>query len=87
MDESVIKKEKQLEELRIDHEISDERAAIAEKRALEAKLKKEYGHDWKKILGYAKGLKPNREAIQDMYSINPELKDLTRPPDLSHLRK
>ncbi len=83
MDDILKEKEKTLERLHVDKEIASEEAAIAEKKALEAKLKKEYGTNWKKILGVVKGIKPNREAIQDLYSVSPELRELGRPPKMN----
>ena len=64
---SIRDKEEELSELEVDLEIASKKTAIAEKKALEHEMKSKYGRDWKKILGWAKGIKPNREAIEDLY--------------------
>ena len=86
MDSMLRQKERKLEGLRIDNEIAEERAGIAEKKAIERDMKKKYGPDWKKILGIVRGIKPNREAIQDLYTLNPELRDLNKPGGGKRLR-
>lgn len=64
---SIRDKEEELSELEVDLEIASKKTAIAEKRALEHEMKKKYGRDWKKILGWAKGIKPNKQVIEDLY--------------------
>ena len=85
MDEQLKDRERTLERLRVDDEIAGERMNIAQKRAVEREMKQKYGRDWKKILGYVGKLKPNREAIQDLYSVNPELRELSNPRGLKKL--
>jgi len=87
MDSMLRKKEQKLEHLKIDSEIAEERASIAQKKAYEREMKSKYGSDWKKILGVVKtSIRPNREAIQDLFAINPELRDLSRPGGGRRLR-
>lgn len=69
-------RERELELLSVEDEIADKRRAIAEKKALEKEAKRRYGRNWRKIIG---SIKPNPEAIQTLYSQNPELRDLNRP--------
>ena len=64
---SIRDKEEELSELEVDLEIASKKTAIAEKKALEHEMKSKYGRDWKKIMGWAKGLKPNKEVIEDLY--------------------
>lgn len=64
---SIKEKEEELQELEVDYEIAKKRSEIAERKALEHEMKKKYGRDWKKILGWAKGLRPNKEVIEDLY--------------------
>lgn len=77
-------KEQELAELDVDYEIAKKRSDIAERRALEHEMKKKYGRDWKKILGWAKGLRPNKEVIEDLYlaggsSSTQNLRNMSRP--------
>lgn len=62
-------KEKKLEELALDEEISTKKMSIAQKKAVEREAEKKYGRDWRSILGIAyKSIKPNKEVMQDMYA-------------------
>lgn len=80
MDGDLETRERELEHLRVQAEIEDTKARIEEKKAYERQMKKVEGKDWKKMFGSAmKSVRPNQEAIQDMYSINPALRDLNRP--------
>jgi len=77
-------KEEELSELEVDYEIAKKKSDIAERRALEHEMKKKYGKDWKKIIGWAKGLRPNKEVIEDLYvmggkSSTSSLRDMSRP--------
>lgn len=70
-------KERKLEGLTIDREIAGKETDIAREKAIAREMKKKYGSDWKHILGIVgKSIRPNREAIQDLFAINPELRDL-----------
>ena len=74
------KDEQELEHLKIKKEIAGQKSEIAEKKAQEKEARRQYGPNWRKILGIVKtSVRPNREAIQDLYAINPELRDLNRP--------
>ena len=44
-------KEKELEGLEIEVDIADKRKELAEKKAIIAQLRKQYGSDWRKVLG------------------------------------
>jgi hypothetical protein len=70
-------KEKKLEHLKLDEEIAETQMSIAQKKAVEREMKQKFGRDWKKILGIKGGI--NKESLQTMYSMNPDLKDLNRP--------
>ena len=81
---SIRNKEEELSELEVDYEIAKKRSDIAEKRALEHEMKSKYGRDWKKIIGWAKGLRPNKEVIEDLYimggkSSTDSLRNMSRP--------
>lgn len=79
MDKGLESKERKLERLTIEEEIADKETNIAEKRALERQAKQLHGRSWRKILGVVKALRPSGEAIQTMYSVSPELRELSRP--------
>jgi len=80
IDSELADKERKLEHLRVEKDIEDEKAAIAEKKAMTRKMNKVEGRDWKHMFGSAlKSVRPNKEAIHDMYSINPDLRDMSRP--------
>jgi len=78
-------KERQVENLRLDNEVQAEKTALAEKKALEKRMKKTEGKDWKKLLGVVRGIHPNREALHDLYGVSPELKEYTKPNSLRKL--
>lgn len=84
MDSEVLNKSRKLEVLEVEDEIQAKRLSIAEKKAIESKLKKEYGTlaKAKQILGF---VKINRETLHSLYSSNPELRELSRPG--SHIRR
>lgn len=44
-------KEKELEGLEIEVDIADKRKELAEKKAVIAQLRRQYGGDWRKVLG------------------------------------
>lgn len=80
MDRELASKERLLEKLKVDKEVEGTRAEIAERKAKEREMKKLHGRDWKKVfMGAMSSVRPNREAIQDLYAGNPELRELSRP--------
>ena len=80
MSDILEKDEQKLEHLKIKKEIAGEEADIAARKAYEKEMKRRHGPNWRHILGMVKGaVRPNREAIQDLYAINPELRELSRP--------
>ena len=85
MDGLLKKKEKELAKLEIEEEIAGKKRAIAEQRAIEKKMKKSEGRDWKKILGIVRGLKPDREVLQDLYTVGGDLKEYSNPNRLRRL--
>ena len=84
MSDILKEKEKQLELEKVEDEIQGYRTSRAEKKAMEKKMRAEYGRDWKKILGMA-GKLMDSETKQSLYSINPQLRELTRPGKLRRL--
>ncbi len=82
------KKERELERKKLEHEIANENASIAERQAYEKEMKAKHGFDWKKILSMqgmgGKGVILSEDKKQDMYAMNPELAELSSP---KHLRK
>ncbi len=84
MSDVFAEKEKQLELAKIDSEIQAERTKKAEQKAVEKEMRKKYGRDWKKILGMAGGLM-DAETKHSLYSINPQLRELTKPSTLRRL--
>ncbi len=82
---SIRDKEEELSELEVDLEIASKKTAIAEKKALEREMNKKYGRDWKKTIGgWAKGIRPNKEVIEDLYiasgkSSDNSMRDISRP--------
>ena len=85
MDNLLKKKEKILERLEFDEKIAGKEKTIAEQKRLTKQMKKGEGRDWKKILGVVKGLKPDKEAIQDLYTIGGDLKEMSNPKRLRRL--
>lgn len=81
MDREAENKERFLDRLKVDEEIAQTKKSIAEQKALERQANKVEGRDWKKMfLGAARSIKPNREAIMDLYAVNPNLRESNRPP-------
>jgi len=76
VDKELLKKSQSLEILEMDDQIESKRLSIAEKKGIESELKKKYGRDWKKILGI---IKVDKETLNDLYAIDPSLRDLSRP--------
>ena len=84
MADAIKEKEKQLAELEVEEEIASKRADIAEKKALEREMKKKYGRDWRGLWGaFRKGIRPNKEVIEDLYCMGggqqQQLRDMSRP--------
>lgn len=80
MDSKLKSKEKQLELAKVENEIETQRAEIAQKKALESEMKKKYGNDWRKIIGYVgKSFGTNAEKAHSLYSVNSDLKNLAIP--------
>ena len=75
----------ELDKLEMDDEIASRRMSIAQKKAVEREMRRKYGRDWRKVLGLVGKLKPNSEALQDLYTVNPELRDLNNPGRLRRL--
>ena len=73
MDRNLKDKSIRLEELKIDEEIVTKELSISEKKAMERKLKSEYGRDWRKVLGL------QGAGLQDLYNFSPELRGAVRP--------
>ena len=82
MDKELSEKERQLEIVKLDSEIEQHRLSIEEKRALERAMRKQEGRNWRKILGVVKGMRPNPEVVHDLYTINPALRELAKPPSV-----
>jgi len=85
MDEELRKKERELEHLSVEEEISEKRRLIAERKALERDAKARHGSNWKKIVGIAGSMKPNMEAIQTLYASDPGLREMSKPSKLRKL--
>jgi len=71
--EKIKSKEKLLEELEVEEEISQKRMTIAQRKALEREARRTHGRDWKKVLGITwkaiRGLKPDMETTQTLYGV------------------
>ena len=74
----LISGDKELESLKIEKQIANEKAEIAQRKAVEAEMKQKYGRDWKKILGFIKP-KASAERLHDLYAISPDLRDVSIP--------
>jgi len=93
--------EKKLEGLEIEGEVLTAEAENAEKKAIIAQLKKQYGHDWKNVLGLkdltlgslrsvlksGKGLKQMAGGFTGGLSTGPNLGHLRKGTPLNHLRR
>lgn len=81
MDEYTKDKERNIEKLRLSNEEEDQKLALEQKKALARKAKKEYGRDWRKVLGLVKSLKANTETIHDLYGCDlGRLREAGKPP-------
>lgn len=82
--------ERRVELLKARGEEKEQELSIEQKKALIAEAKRQYGHDWKKMLGGAlKHLKVNRETLQTLHSLGmggQELRDMSNPAMLRKLR-
>jgi len=80
--DDVKEKEEQLEKLKLENEVEQEKVSLAEKKALEGEAKQRYGRDWKKVLGLAKHLKISKENLMTLHSMGvggERLRELTNP--------
>ncbi len=80
VDSELRRKEMEAEALKVDVQMAHDKAEIAREKAAEAAAKKEYGSGWRKMLNVGKGLLPDKQTTHELYSINPELRDLAKPP-------
>ena len=88
MDGILKDKEKKLERLALDERIAEKQQSIAEKKRVEKQMKRGEGKDWKKVLGVVKHIRPNREAIQDLYTLgggSESLREMGSPKRLRRL--
>ncbi len=75
-------REERLEGLRLDNEVADEEMSLAQKKAAIRAAKKQYGPDWKKVVGAVRSVKVNSEAIQNLHSLgvtNSDLRSMNNP--------
>lgn len=81
MDEKLKEMERTLEKRKVEDEIVTEDLSIAQKKAAIKEAKSRYGRDWKKILGFAKGIKPDMEVVHTLYGMGmgSDLRDLNDP--------
>ena len=85
-DKELREKERILESLGVEENIAERRRSIAEKKALEKDAKARHGSNWKKIVGNVSGsIRPNMEAVQNLYASDPELREMSRPGKLRRL--
>lgn len=66
-------KDRTLEKLELEDEIASHRMSIAQKKAIEKEMRKKHGRNWRKILSV------DTKKMQDLYAVNPELRELNRP--------
>lgn len=83
MADEVKEAEKRAEILKAKNAALDQEVSEAEKKARIAELKRQYGKDWKKMLGGAfKRIKVDKETMLDMHSLggnNQTLRDMSNP--------
>lgn len=60
-DNYVGEKEELLERLRVDNEVAQEEVELEQRRALIKQIRREYGRDWKKMLGLS-----GKVSLQDL---------------------
>lgn len=75
MSDILIAKEKELAEKKLDNQIEQEKAEIAQKKRIEHDMRKDMGPDWKKVFG----IKPRKDTLQDLYAISPDLRNMSIP--------
>lgn len=68
------KKERELELLELDDQIASKKYSIAEKKRMEKEARRQYGRNWRKVLGVIGDIRVNPTAIQTLYSANPNPK-------------
>ena len=85
MDKEISDKERDLEVARLDREIAQERVSASEARMLERLMRKRYGPNWRRILGVVGKLGPNSETVHNLYTVNPELRELAKPPSVRRM--
>jgi len=66
-------KDKRLERLELEDEMASHEMSIAQKKAVAKEMKKKHGRNWRKILSV------DTKKMQDLYALNPELRDYNRP--------
>lgn len=81
MDNEVREKERELDKMSLEDEMTSKELSIAQKKALIREAKAKYGHDWKKVLGMVgKSIHVNSENMQTLYSQGlGDLRDLSDP--------
>lgn len=82
MDKELAAKEKVLELLKVEDDITGERVSIEEKKAAIKEAKRRYGRDWKKVLGLVGKLRVNTEVMQDLHGMGvggKELREMSKP--------
>lgn len=85
MDKDVMKRERDLELLEVDDQIAERRMSISQKKAIEKEMRAKHGRNWRQVLGLVGKLRVSSDSMQDLYSVNPELRDLSRPGKLRRL--
>ena len=73
-------KELTLERLELEDEIASREMSIAQKKSVEKEMKKKHGRNWRKILSV------DTKKMMDLYAVNPELREMTRPYNLRRHR-
>lgn len=87
MDDSREERIKSIEGLRLENEEADQRATLAERKAIEREAKQRYGRDWKSVLGVAgravRSVHVDADAMHDLYGMgidtDQRLRDSNRP--------
>jgi len=71
--DKLAERERKLEELSVEEEVTSKEMSIAQKKAMIKEMKQRFGPDWRKVLGFGwkaiRSIKPDPEAIQTLYSV------------------
>lgn len=79
MDKDEKEREKHISMMELEGEELGQRMSLEEKKARIRELKRTYGPDWKKALGWIKSLKVDKETARNLHGDFAALRDYNNP--------